>query len=227
MYCCIISCVRKWPRVEKEDVPELRISLQLQHRGVCVPLQRPNVTNRGGREGERGHTCLQTDTLQQTHIHRIHTHTHTLPQTTYLENCLTREFPSNFMQALLTSKCSVGVGWLYIRETLYFIYLNVLCLFKDVCSSLVIDFLVRCQSSSWKCSYIYRRKCCVWTAAKQDDKVTVKCRKTSFFLLIFFVSHSVYWCFFYKFVPNDIKKSHKQCIQHGDFHLKEPQSGHR
>lgn len=41
---------------EKENVPELRVSLQLQHRGVCVPLQRPDVINT---KGKRGHACLQ------------------------------------------------------------------------------------------------------------------------------------------------------------------------
>lgn len=61
---CRIRCialsifVRQQTREEKGDVPKLRISLQLQHRGVCVPLQRPDVTNRGSK---RGHACLQTD----------------------------------------------------------------------------------------------------------------------------------------------------------------------
>lgn len=48
-------------RGEEKAVPELRISLQLQHRGVCVPLQCPDVTNRGrGRAREDMHVYKQT-----------------------------------------------------------------------------------------------------------------------------------------------------------------------
>lgn len=75
---CQISCsvvyffIKQWRRGQEEDVPELRISLQLQHRRVCVPLQRPDVTSRGGK---RGHACLQTDTWQQTHVPIAHINT--------------------------------------------------------------------------------------------------------------------------------------------------------
>lgn len=77
---------------EKEDVPKLRISLQLQHRRVCVPLQRPDVTNAGEREDIHVYKDIITHTQTLAHIY-VHTHTH--PQTTYLENSLTQGFPSN------------------------------------------------------------------------------------------------------------------------------------
>lgn len=86
--------VRQQTGREKEDVPELRISLQLQHRGVCVPLQRPDVTNRGSKR-----TCMFTNVITNT---QTSAHRHTLPQVcrhTHLGNSLTWGFPSNFMQS--------------------------------------------------------------------------------------------------------------------------------
>ena len=84
---------------EKEDVPKLRISLQLQHRRVRVPLQRPDVTN----AGEKGHPCLQkhSNTHTQTLAH-IYVHTHTHSPTDHLSReQLNTGIPIQFMQALL------------------------------------------------------------------------------------------------------------------------------
>lgn len=82
---------------EKEDVPKLRISLQLQHRRVCVPLQRPDVTN----AGERGHPCLQRhyNTHTNTGPH-ICAHTHS-PTDHLSREQLNTGIPIQFMQALL------------------------------------------------------------------------------------------------------------------------------
>lgn len=84
---------------EKEDVPKLRISLQLQHRRVCVPLQRPDVTNAGEREDIHVYKDIITHTQTLAHIY-VHTHTHS-PTDHLSREQLNTGISIQFMQALL------------------------------------------------------------------------------------------------------------------------------
>jgi len=64
--------------VETQDShsPELRVRLQLQHRGICVPLQGPGVASRGRQQRGRGWETALLWLLQAAHLIPFHQETH-------------------------------------------------------------------------------------------------------------------------------------------------------